>query len=70
MNDNMLTLYMPQNLSDQQLREFWMYQSQRIKTMKQFHFCGIFLPVAEELKSKAEQEMDKRGMNWNIKQKT
>lgn len=70
MTDNLLTLYMPQNLSDQQLREFWMYQSQRIKTMKQFHFCGIFLPVAEELKAKAEEEMDKRGMNWNIKQKT
>lgn len=70
MNNNLLTSYMPQNLSDQQLREFWMYQSQRIRTMKQFHFCEIFLPVAEELKSKAEQEMDKRGMNWNIKQKT
>ena len=53
-------------LTNKQLQDFRVYQIARLKAIREFGFCAIFEPVAKELKVLAENELDARGIHWDI----
>lgn len=59
-----------QKLSDEELPKYWSYQVGRIQKAEQENWLPELLQEAKEMKAAAENEMDARGIHWNIKKTT